>query len=79
MRLGKYIYRGKDMTLFIFMKIRGVTNILAEKLDIPFEEALRRLYKTEAYKKGITNTETNYLYENSAFIADEVLREWGMI
>lgn len=75
MTLKKYTYKGKNMTLVIMLKIRRVATIIAETLNISFDEALEKLYKSETYK-AIQNTETTYLYENSAFIVDDLLREW---
>lgn len=69
-----YTFNGKDITLNMCIQIRAVANVLMERLQIPFEEALMLFYHSETYKT-LQNTENALWAESAEFIADRYFEE----
>ena len=70
----KYIFKGQDITTDLLFKIEQITNILAEKEHIPFDDAYRAFIFSNTYDclKRIGNL---YWAESAEFIVDEYYRE----
>lgn len=45
-----YTFNGKDITMNVCIQIRAVVDIIKEKLNLSFEEAVILFYKSETYK-----------------------------
>lgn len=69
-----YTFNGKDITLNVCIQIRAVVDILREKLDLSFEEAVMRFYKSQTYKT-LQNTENALWAESAEYIADRYFEE----
>lgn len=69
-----YTFNGKDITMNVCIQIKAVVNILQEKLDINFEEAVLRFYKSQTYKL-LQNTENTLWAESAEYIADQYFEE----
>lgn len=69
-----YTFNGKDITLNVCIQIRAVVDILREKLDLSFEEAVMRFYKSQTYKT-LQNTENALWAESAEYIADRYFDE----
>lgn len=69
-----YTFNGKDITMNMCIQIRAVVDVLMERLQIPFEEALMLFYHSETYKT-LQNTENALWAESAEFIADRFLEE----
>lgn len=64
-----YTFQGKDITMNVCIQIRGVVDILQEKLNISFEEAMMLFYRSETYKI-LQQTENGLWAESAEYIAD---------
>lgn len=69
-----YTFNGKDITMNMCIQIRAVVNVLMERLQISFEEALMLFYHSETYKT-LQNTENGLWAESAEFIADRYFEE----
>ncbi len=54
--------------------IRAVVDVLQERLDIDFREALKRFYSSETYVT-LQNVENGFWAESAEFIADRYMDE----
>jgi len=72
----KYVYKEQDITTDTVFKIEHVVSIIAEKENIPFEDAYRKFLESKVY--GMLQRTSNLMWaENAEFIADEYYRETG--
>lgn len=69
-----YTFNGKDITMNVCIQIRAVVNILKEKLNLSFEEAVMLFYKSETYKT-LQQTENALWAESPEYIADRYFEE----
>lgn len=69
-----YTFHGKDITMNICIQIRAVVDILQERLNISFEEAMLRVYQSETYKI-LQETENALWAESAEYIADRYFEE----
>ena len=69
-----YTFKGKDITMNVCIQIRAVVNILKEKLNLSFEEAVMLFYKSETYKT-LQQTENALWAESPEYIADRYFEE----
>lgn len=69
-----YTFNGKDITMNICIQIRAVVDILKEKLNLSFEEAVMLFYKSETYKT-LQQTENVLWAESPEYIADRYFDE----
>ncbi len=71
-----YTFQGKDITMNVCIQIRGVVDIMQEKLKISFEEAMLRFYRSKTYKT-LQQTENGLWAESAGYIADRYFEESG--
>lgn len=69
-----YTFNGKDITMNVFIQIRAVLDVLQERLNIDFIEAIDRFYKSETYAT-LQNTENGFWAESAEYIADQYMEE----
>jgi hypothetical protein len=70
----KYIFKGQDITTDILFKIEQISNLIAEKENIPFDTAYALFVSSNTYKI-LKRIENLYWAENAEFLADEYFRE----
>jgi hypothetical protein len=71
---GKYIFKDQDITTDVLFKIEDIVSILAEKENIPFDDAYALFVSSGTY--GILHRTDNLFWAESAeFIVDEYYRE----
>jgi len=70
----KYIFQNQDITTDILFKIEQIVYILAQKKQIPFDDAYAEFVYSDTYSilKRVDNL---YWAESAEFIADEYFRE----
>ena len=73
-----YTFQGKDITMNVCIQIRGVVDIMQEKLKISFEEAMLRFYRPKTYKT-LQQTENGLWAESAGYIADRYFEESGEV
>ena len=64
-----YTFNGKDITMNVFIQIRAVIDIIQEKKNIDFVEALDMFYNSKTYMT-LRNTENGLWAESAEYIAD---------
>lgn len=69
-----YTFNGKDITMNVCIQIRAVVDILKEKLNLSFEEAVMLFYKSETYRT-LQQTENVLWAESPEYIADRYFAE----
>ena len=69
-----YTFNGKDITMNVCIQIRGVVNVIMDKNNISFEEAVMLFYRSETYKT-LQNTENGLWAESAEYIADRFFEE----
>ena len=69
-----YTFNGKDITMNVCIQIRAVVDILKEKLNLSFEDAVMLFYKSETYKT-LQQTENALWAESPEYIADRYFDE----
>ena len=71
---SKYIYKGMDLTLDIYEKLRHVIELIAEHEKISFDEAYLKFSKSHTY--WCLQTPATLMWgESDEFIVDEFYRE----
>lgn len=73
-----YTFNGKDITMNVCIQIRAVLDVLQEKLNIDFVEAVNRFYPSETYA-ALQNTENGLWAESPEYIADRFFEEKGIV
>jgi hypothetical protein len=71
---SKYIYKGMDLTLDIYEKLRHVVELIAAQNKISFDEAYMLFAKSHTYW-CLTTPATAMWGESDEFIVDEFYRE----
>lgn len=69
-----YIFNGKDITMNVCIQIRAVVNILMDKYNISFEEAMMLFYSSDTYDV-LRNVENGFWAESAEYIADRFIEE----
>lgn len=73
-----YMFQGKDITMNVCIQIRAVVDLLQDKLNISFEEAMMLFYHSDTYKI-LLETENALWAESAEYIADRYFEEQGML
>ena len=77
MRLtSKYVYKGMDITLDVYEKLRAVVEILAKHEARPFDDCLVDFTSSQTYK-ALSVPDSLMWSESAPFIVDEYYRELG--
>lgn len=69
-----YTFGGKDITMNVCIQIRAVVNLLQEKMNLSFEEAVMLFYHSETYNI-LRETENALWAESPGYILDMYLDE----
>jgi hypothetical protein len=69
-----YIYKEKNISFVVMVKIVHTVSLLAEKERRAFDEAYANFLESNTYR-AIQDTRSLMWYENAEFIADEYYRE----
>lgn len=69
-----YMFNGKDITMNVCIQIRAVVDVLQERLNIDFVEAIDKFYNSETYTT-LQNTENGLWAESAEYIADRFMEE----
>ncbi len=64
-----YTFKGKDITMNVFLQIRAVVDIIKTTQNIDFVEALGKFYNSGTYKT-LRNTDNGLWAESAEYIAD---------
>ena len=70
----KYLFNGKDISINVYVQIRTVVNVIMERTQKTFMEAVEIFYDSETYKQ-LQHTENGFWAESPDYIADEFFRE----
>lgn len=63
---GKYFFNGKDISMNLYIQIRDVVDIIMEKSNLSFPDAMG---------KSLQNTENTLWAESAGYIADRYYEE----
>lgn len=69
-----YTFHEKDITMNVCIQIRAVINVIMDKNNIPFEDAMIQFYYSDTYKT-LQNTENGLWAESPEYIADQFFEE----
>lgn len=69
-----YVFNGKDITMNVCIQNRAVIDVLKERLDMDFVEAVDRFYNSETYDI-LHNVENGLWAESPEYIADRFMEE----
>jgi hypothetical protein len=69
-----YVYKGKNISFVLLVKILHTLIILAQKENRDFDEVYAEFLESSTYE-AIQDTRSLMWYENAEFIADEYYRE----
>ena len=69
-----YVFNGKNITMNVCIQIRAVLDVLQERLNISFWEALDMFYKSDTYET-LRNVENGFWAESAEYIADRFMEE----
>lgn len=47
---GKYFFNGKDISMNLYIQIRDVVDIIMEKSNLSFPDAMGKFYHSKTYK-----------------------------
>ena len=56
----KYLFNGKDISINVYVQIRTVVNVIMERTQKTFMEAVEIFYDSETYKQ-LQHTENGFL------------------
>lgn len=73
-----YTFNGKDITMNVCIQIRAVVDILQERLNIDFVEAIDQFYNSETYKI-LQDTKNGMWAEAAEYIADRYMEELTVV
>ena len=71
---AKYVFKGKNITTLVILKIDKVVSLLAFKLNLDYYTALDVFYKSRVYEAMI-DTKNILWAESAEFVVDELMRE----
>ncbi len=69
-----YTFNGNDITMNVCIQIRAVIDILQERLNIDFIEAINYFYSSETYRT-LQDTQNGLWAESAEYIADRYMEE----
>ena len=69
-----YEFNGKDITMNVCIQIRAVVDILQERLNISFEEAMMIFYSSDTYVT-LQQVENGLWAESAEYIVDRLFEE----
>lgn len=69
-----YTFNGKDITMNVCIQIREVVDILQEKLNIGFVEAIEQFYGSKTYAT-LQDTRNGFWAESAEYIVDKYFEE----
>ena len=72
--ISKYFFKGEDITIDILFKIEHIVNNIAEKENIPFDDAYFAFLSSNTYAI-LKRTDNLYWGESAEFLVDEYYRE----
>jgi hypothetical protein len=70
----KYVFNAEDITTDVLFKIEQIATIIAEKENIPFDDAYENFAFSNTYNI-MKNTGNLFWAESAEFIVDEFYRE----
>lgn len=73
-----YTFNGKDITMNVCIQIRAVLDVLQERMNIDFVEAVDQFYTSETYLT-LQNTENGLWAESPEYIADRFFEEKSIL
>lgn len=73
-----YTFNGKDITMNVVIQIRAILDVLKERMNIDFIEAVDQFYTSETYLI-LQNTENGLWAESPEYIADRFFEEKGIL
>lgn len=71
-----YVFNGKDITMNVCIQIRAVVDVLQERLNIDFMEAIDQFYNSRTYET-MQNVNNGLWAESPEYIADRFMEETG--
>lgn len=71
-----YVFNGKDITMNVCIQIRAVVDVLQERLNIDFIEAIDQFYNSGTYET-MQNVNNGLWAESPEYIADRFMEETG--
>ncbi len=69
-----YVFNGKDITMNVCIQIRAVVDVIQERQNIDFVEAVDRFYNSGTYEI-LRNVENGLWAEAPEYIADKFMEE----
>lgn len=69
-----YTFNGKDITMNVCIQLRAVIDVLQERLNIDFIEAIGLFYDSDTYEI-LQNVENGLWAESPEYIADRFMEE----
>jgi len=72
-----YTFNGKDITMNVLIQIRAVIDILQDKMNLNFQEAMGEFYFSKTYTT-LQQTENGLWAESAEYIADRFFEEKGL-
>lgn len=72
-----YEFNGKDITMNVCIQIRAILDLIQERSQVSFEDAVLMFYHSETYKK-LQETENALWAESAEYIADRYYEECGI-
>jgi hypothetical protein len=69
-----YVYKGKNISFIVALKIEHTVSILAQKENRGFDEVYAEFLESNTYQ-AIQEPRSLMWYENAEFIVDEYYRE----
>lgn len=69
-----YVFNGKDITMSVFIQIRAVLDVLQERLNIGFVEAIDRFYNSQTCET-LHDVKNGLWAESPEYIADRFMEE----
>lgn len=69
-----YVFNGKNITMNVCIQIRAVIDVIQERLNIGFVEAIDQFYNSQTYKT-LQDVENGFWAEAPEYIADRFMEE----
>lgn len=69
-----YTFKGKNITMNMCIQIRAVVNVIMDRKNVTFEDAMMMFYHSQTYKI-FKDTENGLWAESAEYIADQFFEE----
>ena len=69
-----YVFNGKNITMNICIQIRAVVDIIQERLNMGFVEAVDQFYSSKTYEL-LQDVKNGFWAESPEYIADQFMQE----